>query len=182
MKGTARRSIDIAEDRQIKEQLFASEKERAENVMIVDLVRNDLSKTAVKQSVKVDELFGVYSFPQVHQMVSTVTSEMRDDVGVVDLIKSAFPMGSMTGAPKVKAMELIEKFETTKRGLFSGAVGYIAPNGDFDFNVVIRSIQYNADKKYLSFMVGSAITINSDPEKEYEECLLKAQALIEALK
>jgi len=182
MKGTARRSNDIAEDRQIKEQLFASEKERAENVMIVDLVRNDLSKTAVKQSVKVDELFGVYSFPQVHQMVSTVSSEMRNDVDSVDVIKSAFPMGSMTGAPKVKAMELIEKIETTKRGLFSGAVGYITPNGDFDLNVVIRSIQYNADKKYLSFMVGSAITINSDPEQEYEECLLKAQALIEALK
>lgn len=187
MKGTARRSNDIAEDRQIKEQLFASEKERAENVMIVDLVRNDLSKTAVKQSVKVDELFGIYSFSQVHQMVSTVSSEMRDDVDIIDVIKSAFPMGSMTGAPKVKAMELIEKFETTKRGLFSGAVGYISSEKDpiaigFDFNVVIRSIQYNADKKYLSFMVGSAITINSDPEKEYEECLLKAQALIEALK
>lgn len=182
MKGTARRSNDTAEDTQIKEQLIANEKERAENVMIVDLVRNDLSKTALQQSVKVDELFGVFSFPQVHQMVSTVSSEMRDDVDSVDVIKSAFPMGSMTGAPKVKAMELIEKFETTRRGLFSGAAGYFTPEGDFDFNVVIRSIQYNADKKYLSFMVGSAITINSDPEKEYEECLLKAKALIEALK
>lgn len=182
MKGTARRSADSNEDEFIKEELFTNEKERAENVMIVDLVRNDLSKTAVKKSVKVDELFGVYSFPQVHQMVSTVSSEMRDDVSVVDVIKSSFPMGSMTGAPKVKAMELIEEFEITKRGLFSGAVGYITNDKNFDFNVVIRSIQYNADKKYLSFMVGSAITINSDPEKEYEECLLKAQALIEALK
>jgi para-aminobenzoate synthetase component 1 len=182
MKGTAKKSAQSEEDRLIKEELFASEKERAENVMIVDLVRNDLSKTAVKQSVKVDELFGVYSFPQVHQMVSTISSEMRDDVDIVDVIESVFPMGSMTGAPKVKAMELIEEFEITKRGLFSGAVGYITPEIDFDFNVVIRSIQYNAEKKYLSFMVGSAITINSDPEKEYEECLLKAQALIEALK
>ena len=182
MKGTARRSNNLAEDRKMKEQLSASEKERAENVMIVDLVRNDLSKTAIKQSVKAEELFGIYSFPQVHQMVSTVSSEMREDVNIIDVIKSAFPMGSMTGAPKVKAMELIEKFEITKRGLFSGAVGYITPFNDFDFNVVIRSIQYNADKKYLSFMVGSAITINSDPEKEYEECLLKAMALIEALK
>jgi len=182
MKGTAKRSNNVEEDRHLKEQLFTNEKERAENVMIVDLVRNDLSKTATPKSVKVDELFGVYSFPQVHQMVSTISSEMRSDTGIVDVIKSTFPMGSMTGAPKVKAMELIEKFETSKRGLFSGAVGYITPEKDFDFNVVIRSIQYNADKKYLSFMVGSAITINSDPEKEYEECLLKAQALIEALK
>ncbi|MCG3164444.1 MAG: Aminodeoxychorismate synthase component 1 [Bacteroidia bacterium] len=182
MKGTARRSSNSEEDEQIKVQLLGSEKERAENVMIVDLVRNDLSKTAEKNTVKVEELFGVYSFSQVHQMVSTISSQIREDVGIVEVIKSAFPMGSMTGAPKVKAMELIEKFETTKRGLFSGAVGYITPEKDFDFNVVIRSIQYNAKNKYLSFMVGSAITINSDPEKEYEECLLKARALIEALK
>ena len=182
MKGTARRSQNKIENEQIKQELFTDEKERAENVMIVDLVRNDLSKTATKKSVKVDELFGIYSFPQVHQMVSTVSAEMRDNVSIVDVIKSAFPMGSMTGAPKVKAMELIEKFELTRRGLFSGAVGYITPQKDFDFNVVIRSIQYNADNKYLSFMVGSAITINSDPEKEYEECLLKAQAMIEVLK
>lgn len=181
MKGTAKRSSEPNEDKLIKDELLKNEKERAENVMIVDLVRNDLSKIAVKKSVKVDELFGVYSFPQVHQMVSTISSEMRNDVDIIDVIKSAFPMGSMTGAPKVKAMELIEEFEVTKRGLYSGTVGYITKEKDFDFNVVIRSIQYNADKKHLSFMVGSAITINSDPEKEYEECLLKAQALIEAL-
>lgn len=187
MKGTAKRSTRSSEDQLIKEELFANEKERAENVMIVDLVRNDLSKTAKKKSIKVNELFGVYTFPQVHQMISTISSEMADDFDIIDVIKSAFPMGSMTGAPKVKAMELIEEFEITKRGLFSGAVGYINHENDpiaigFDFNVVIRSIQYNVDKKYLSFMVGSAITINSDPEKEFEECLLKAQALIEALK
>lgn len=181
MKGTARRE-EGADDVQAKNDLKNNEKERAENVMIVDLVRNDLSKTAKKNSVQVDELFGVYSFPQVHQMVSTISSDMRDDVHIIDVIKSAFPMGSMTGAPKVKAMELIEKYEVTKRGLFSGSVGYITPENDFDFNVVIRSIQFNADKKYLSFMVGSAITINSDPQKEYEECLLKAEALIQALK
>lgn len=181
MKGTAKRSSQYEEDQLIREELYLSEKERAENVMIVDLVRNDLSKTAKQKSVKADELFGVYSFPQVHQMVSTVSSEMRDDVDIIDVINSAFPMGSMTGAPKVKAMELIEEFEISKRGLFSGAVGYITKEKDFDFNVVIRSIQYNAYKKYLSFMVGSAITINSDPEKEYEECLLKSKALIEAL-
>ncbi len=186
MKGTAPRGKGQAEDAQIKKELFNSEKERAENVMIVDLVRNDLSKTAVQKSVKVDELYGIYSFPQVHQMVSTVSSVIREDVHPVDVIRSAFPMGSMTGAPKVKAMELIEKYEITKRGLFSGAVGYFTAGKDpaaigFNFNVVIRSIQYNAEKKYLSFMVGSAITINSDPESEYNECLLKAQALIKVL-
>ena len=129
-----------------------------------------------------EELFGIYSFKHVHQMVSTILAELRDDVHLVDAIKAAFPMGSMTGAPKVKAMELIEKYEDTKRGLFSGSVGYITPENDFDFNVVIRSIQYNESKKYLSFMVGSAITINSEPENEYEECLLKAQTLMEVLK
>jgi len=182
MKGTSRRSPDKNEDKLIRDELFNSEKERAENVMIVDLVRNDLSRTAKKNSVKVEELFGIYSFKNVHQMVSTASSELRNDVHFVDAIKSAFPMGSMTGAPKVSAMNLIEKYEVTKRGLFSGAVGYITPEKNFDFNVVIRSIQYNADKKYLSFMVGSAITIDSDPEKEYEECMLKAKSLIEALK
>jgi len=182
MKGTSRRSPDKNEDKLIRDELFNSEKERAENVMIVDLVRNDLSRTAKKNSVKVEELFGIYSFKNVHQMVSTVSSELRNDIHFVDAIKSAFPMGSMTGAPKVSAMNLIEKYEVTKRGLFSGAVGYITPEKNFDFNVVIRSIQYNADKKYLSFMVGSAITIDSDPEKEYEECMLKAKSLIEALK
>jgi len=182
MKGTSRRSPDKNEDKLIRDELFNSEKERAENVMIVDLVRNDLSRTAKKNSVKVEELFGIYSFKNVHQMVSTVSSELRNDIHFVDAIKSAFPMGSMTGAPKVSAMNLIEKYEVTKRGLFSGAVGYITPEKKFDFNVVIRSIQYNADKKYLSFMVGSAITIDSDPEKEYDECMLKAKSLIEALK
>lgn len=182
MKGTSRRSPDKNEDKLIRDELFNSEKERAENVMIVDLVRNDLSRTAKKNSVKVEELFGIYSFKNVHQMVSTVSSELRNDIHFVDAIKSAFPMGSMTGAPKVSAMNLIEKYEVTKRGLFSGAVGYITPEKNFDFNVVIRSIQYNADKKYLSFMVGSAITIDSDPEKEYDECMLKAKSLIEALK
>lgn len=182
MKGTSRRSADKTEDEKIKQQLFSSEKERSENVMIVDLARNDLSKIAKKKSVKVEELFGIYTFPKVHQMVSTVSAELRDDVSLTEALKAAFPMGSMTGAPKIRAMELIENFETTKRGLFSGTAGYITPEKNFDFNVVIRSIQYNASKKYLSFMVGSAITINSVPEKEYEECLLKAQALLDALK
>ena len=176
IKGTIARGKNEAEDFLQRDKLLHDEKERAENVMIVDLVRNDLSRTAKKNSVKVEELFGIYSFPGLHQMISTVVSEKRDDVDWTDVIRHAFPMGSMTGAPKIRAMQLIEEYEETNRGLFSGSVGYITPDGDFDFNVVIRSVLYNAEQKYLSFMAGSAITANSNPEKEYEECLLKAGA------
>jgi len=182
IKGTAKRGANAAEDKQIKEDLFHDPKERAENIMIVDLVRNDLSRTAAKGSVIVEELCGIYSFPQVHQMISTVVSELREDVHFVEAIRESFPMGSMTGAPKVRAMKLIERYESTKRGLFSGAVGYFTPEGDFDFNVVIRSIQYNARNNYLSFMVGGAITMQCEPEKEYDECLLKAKAIMRVLK
>jgi para-aminobenzoate synthetase component 1 len=181
IKGTARRDKSKEKDDEIKLRLRNSAKEQSENVMIVDLVRNDLSRTAKKSSVKVEELFGIYSFSHLHHMVSTVVSEMRDDVSIIDVIKNAFPMGSMTGAPKIRAMELIEEYEKNKRGLFSGSIGYINPEKDFDFNVVIRSILYNASEKYLSFMVGSAITANSDEEKEYEECLLKAKAMLNVL-
>ena len=149
--------------------------------MIVDLVRNDLSRIAEKDTVKVDELFGIYTFDQLHHMISTVSCELRAGKEMKDIFQAVFPMGSMTGAPKIRAMKLIEKFEETKRGLYSGAVGYISPEGDFDFNVVIRSIQYNALNKYLSFMVGGAITMGSDAEMEYEECLVKAKALFEVL-
>ncbi|CAN5550693.1 anthranilate synthase component I family protein [soil metagenome] len=182
IKGTAKRGRTKEEDELIIQTLRNDEKEKSENVMIVDLVRNDLSRTASKKSVAVEELFGIYSFKQLHQMISTVVSEMRDDVHWSDVIRHSFPMGSMTGAPKIRAMQLIEEFEATKRGLYSGAVGYITPEGDFDFNVVIRSILYNEVQNYLSFMVGSAITINSDPGKEYEECLLKAKAMMQVLK
>lgn len=176
IKGTIARGKNEAEDFLQKEKLYNDEKERAENVMIVDLVRNDLSRTAKKNSVHVEELFGIYSFSNLHQMISTVASEKRDAIHWTDVIRHAFPMGSMTGAPKIRAMQLIEEYERTKRGLFSGSVGYVTPNGDFDFNVVIRSVLYNAEKKYLSFTAGSAITANSNPEREYEECLLKASA------
>jgi para-aminobenzoate synthetase component 1 len=182
IKGTARRGANEEEDKQIKHHLFNDPKERAENIMIVDLVRNDLSRTADKGSVIVEELCGIYTFPQVHQMISTVVSELREDVHFIEAIRQCFPMGSMTGAPKVRAMKLIEKYESTKRGLFSGAVGYITPEGDFDFNVVIRSILYNARNHYLSFMVGGAITMQAEAEKEYEECMLKAKAIMRVLK
>ncbi len=149
--------------------------------MIVDLVRNDLSRICKEGSVKVDELFGVYTFPQVHQMISTISGDLKEGVDFTDMIRATFPMGSMTGAPKRKVMELIEQYEKTKRGIYSGAVGYINPEKDFDFNVVIRSILYNASNQYLSYLVGGGITSQSDPEKEYEECLLKAEAMKQVL-
>ncbi|QTD36785.1 anthranilate synthase component I family protein [Polaribacter batillariae] len=181
IKGTAKRLVSSIDDAKIASDLSRDIKERAENVMIVDLVRNDLSKTAKKGSVKVEELCKVYSFKQVHQMISTVVSEIEKTTHSVDVIKDTFPMGSMTGAPKVSAMKIIENLEETKRGLYSGTVGYFTPNGDFDFNVIIRSILYNKEKKYISYSVGSAITAKSSPEKEYEECLLKAKAMRFAL-
>jgi para-aminobenzoate synthetase component 1 len=181
IKGTRARGKNEEEDKRQKNELRNDPKERSENVMIVDLVRNDLSRSAKKGSVKVDELFGIYSFKNVHQMISTVSAELDASVHPVDAIKNAFPMGSMTGAPKVRAMELAEEIETMKRGLYSGAVGYFTPEMDFDFNVVIRSIQYNPKTGYLSLMVGSAITAAADPEKEYEECLVKAETLFKAL-
>lgn len=182
IKGTAKRSLDLIEDNKIKLELKSNGKEQAENVMIVDLVRNDLTKSAIKGSVRVDELFGIYSFPQVHQMISTISCELNPNIHFIDAIKNAFPMGSMTGAPKIKAMELIDQYEHSKRGAFSGSFGCISPNGDFDFNVIIRSILYNAERKYLSFQVGGAITYAANAEQEYEECLLKASAILEVLK
>ena len=167
-----------------RQDLFNSAKDRSENVMVVDLVRNDLAKICEEGSVKVDELYGIYSFPQVHQMISTVSGTLKNKMSFAEIIRATFPMGSMTGAPKKRVMELIEEYELTKRGIFSGAVGYINPEGDlptgqpgFDFNVVIRSILYNASAKYLSLPAGSGITFYSDPEKEWEECLMKAEAM-----
>jgi para-aminobenzoate synthetase component 1 len=182
IKGTAKRSLQPAEDEALKQQLLNDPKERSENVMIVDLVRNDLSKTAVKGSVVVEELFGMYTFKQVHQMISTVTATLDKKYTGMEAIKTSFPMGSMTGAPKISAMEIIEQQESFKRGLYSGAIGYFTPQDDFDFNVVIRTVLYNEEKKSLSFSVGSAITAAAVPEKEYEECFLKANALIDVLK
>ena len=182
IKGTAKRLTNKKADKKLAVALSLDEKERSENIMIVDLVRNDLSKTAIKGSVKVEKLCKVYSFEQVHQLISTVTSLIDKDIDSVDVIKSLFPMGSMTGAPKLSAMKIIEAQETTKRGLYSGAMGYFTPEDDFDFNVVIRSILYNQTNQYLSYTVGGAITAKSDPEKEYQECLLKAIAMKKALK
>ncbi|TAF10782.1 MAG: anthranilate synthase component I family protein [Flavobacteriia bacterium] len=182
IKGTAKRSFDLEQDEQLKSDLAQNEKERSENIMIVDLVRNDLSHTATKGSVQVEELCQIYTFKQVHQMISTIVSEVENTTSPIEILRTTFPMGSMTGAPKISAMQIIEELEETKRGLYSGAVGYFTPNGDFDFNVVIRSILYNSENQYLSFSVGSAITSQAIPEMEYEECLLKAKAMFEVLR
>ena len=185
IKGTSKRDLaNAVKDAEQKEYLLQSIKEKSENVMVVDLVRNDLSRICKPGSVKVEELFGLYSFPHVHQMISTVIGELPADANVIDLVRTTFPMGSMTGAPKVRVMELIEEYEQTRRGLFSGAIGYFKPvennasrQPDLDLNVVIRSIFYNATDQYLSFQAGSGITYYCDAEKEYEECLLKAGAI-----
>ncbi|MFN5335574.1 MAG: anthranilate synthase component I family protein [Bacteroidota bacterium] len=182
IKGTIRRDLtDIKHDVQLKETLKKSNKDRSENVMVVDLVRNDLSRVCEEGSVKVEELFEVYTFPHLHHMISTISGVVREGTKFSDYIRASFPMGSMTGAPKKKVMELIDKFEPTARGIFSGALGYITPEGDFDFNVVIRSMVYNENTRYLSYHVGSGITGYSNAEKEYEECLIKAQAIKKVL-
>jgi para-aminobenzoate synthetase component 1 len=181
IKGTAKRNSNSELDKLNKIALQNNAKERSENIMIVDLVRNDLSQTAIKSSVEVEELCNVYSFKQVHQMISTITSNVAHTTSPIEILRTTFPMGSMTGAPKISAMQIIEDLEETKRGLYSGAVGYFTPSGNFDFNVVIRSILYNSENQYLSFSVGSAITSEAIPENEYEECLLKAKAMFEVL-
>ncbi len=181
IKGTAKRSDNTQTDSKLRTDLENNPKERSENIMIVDLVRNDLSHHAERGSVQVVELCKPCTFKQVHQLISTVQAQVRSDVHSVDVIRATFPMGSMTGAPKVSAMQIIENLEKTKRGLYSGAVGYFSPKADFDLNVVIRSIFYNAEQNYVSFSVGSAITSLSDAEKEYEECLIKAQAMSQVL-
>lgn len=181
IKGTIARGTTQEEDERLQQDLHVSIKDRAENVMIVDLVRNDFARSCISGSVKVDELFAIYPFEQVSHMISTVSGLLREDVHFATALKNAFPMGSMTGAPKVMSMQLIEQYEKCQRGLYSGAVGYISPEGDFDFNVVIRSILYDAAKQYLSFQAGGAIVYDSVPEKEYEECLLKAKGMLKVL-
>jgi para-aminobenzoate synthetase component 1 len=182
IKGTRRRGPSPLADEQQRRALLHDEKERAENLMIVDLVRNDLAHVARTGTVRVPELFGTYGFRHVWQLISTIEAELRPGVDLADILRATFPMGSMTGAPKIRAMQLIEQYEASRRGLYSGCLGYTWPSGDFEFNVVIRSLQYRADTGYLSLQVGSAITYDSVPEQEYAECLLKAQGVLEALR
>ena len=182
IKGTAPRGKDAIEDEQIKATLASNPKEISENIMIVDLVRNDLTRSASPGTVKAEQLLQIHSFKQVHQLISTVTCEIRPDVDRVETLQNTFPPGSMTGAPKISAMKLIDHYENSRRGAYSGALGYFSPQGNYDFSVVIRTLLYNAENGYLSFHTGGAITANADPEREYNECLLKGKALFEVLK
>jgi para-aminobenzoate synthetase component 1 len=181
IKGTAKRGADTQADELVKQQLRNHPKELQENVMVVDLVRNDLTRSAKQGTVKTEDLFGIHSFQYVHQMISTIVCELQDEISAIQAIKNTFPMGSMTGAPKINSMLLMEQYERSKRGVYSGAVGYFSPDNDFDFNVTIRTLLYNSARQYLSFHAGGAITYHANPEKEYEECLLKAQAVMEVL-
>lgn len=177
IKGTRKRGQNEIEDEQLSKELLESEKERAENVMIVDLVRNDLRKCSLAGSVKVEELFGIYKFPQVLQMISSISGVLEKPISWEKIIQACFPMGSMTGAPKLSAMKIIDQLEEHKRGAYSGSLGYIDNLGNGDFNVLIRSIFINPKSKKMKFVVGSAITIDSNPEEEFDECLLKAKAI-----
>lgn len=181
IKGTAARYADPDQDKASAVALEASQKERSENVMIVDLVRNDLSRTAQKGSVQVPRLLESVPFSQVHHLVSTVTSALREDKDLWDVLETTFPMGSMTGAPKISAMQIIDALEQQSRKLYSGTVGYLDVDGDWDSSVIIRSALYNQSTQRVSVSVGSAITAASDPAAEYDECLLKAGALQRAL-
>ncbi|AIM37342.1 aminobenzoate synthetase [Sphingobacterium sp. ML3W] len=181
IKGTAKRGSTVEEDQQIVQTMLNSKKEIAENVMIVDLVRNDLTRSAVPKSVKADRLFEIQSFKLVHQMISTITCEKSDEVSDVEVIKNTFPAGSMTGAPKIAAMRICDQVEAAQRSVYAGSIGYFSPNGDFDFNVVIRTILYNTKKRHLSFQTGGAITIQANAKDEYQECLLKANGMLKAL-
>jgi para-aminobenzoate synthetase component 1 len=181
IKGTRKRGITSEEDAALKQELFESEKERAENVMIVDLARNDLYRSSEVNSVEVPHLFEVKSFPQVHHLVSTITGRKRPDLTAWEVIGHAFPPGSMTGAPKVSACDWIDHYERSRRGIYAGSIGYFSPTGDFDLNVVIRTLIYQADSQVLSYHVGGAITYDSDPEAEYEETLVKAKAIAQLL-
>jgi len=181
MKGTAPRGKDAAEDELLKQALANSLKEQTENVMALDVARNDLSMIAKKGTVFTSELFGVRSFKNVHQLVSTVECEPEADTNLEKIISATFPPASMTGAPKISACKLIGTYEASPRGIYSGCLGRVEDNGDFDLCVIIRTLIYNPVLKQLSFHVGSAITASATPQKEWNECLLKAEALLKAL-
>ena len=182
IKGTIRKTGNAERDRELALNLKNDPKERAENIMIVDLVRNDLTHFAKSGSVQVKELCEIYPFATVLHMISTIQAKLEDETQGLDALKSAFPMGSMTGAPKIRAMQLAEETETFRRGIYSGALGYFTNTGDFDFAVMIRSFTWNKENGYLSFSTGSAITHKANAESEYQECLLKAEALLQSLK
>ncbi|HET8572313.1 MAG TPA: anthranilate synthase component I family protein [Edaphocola sp.] len=179
IKGTIKRGRSATEDEQLKNQLISDIKERAENLMITDLTRNDLAKICTVGSVHVPDLLGLYTFPTLHHIISTVEGSLKADSTFKDILEAAFPMGSMTGAPKKIVLERIDQYEKNPRGIYSGSVGYIMPDGDFDFNVVIRSLVLNTDTRQIRYATGGAITYDSIPEKEWQETVLKAKSMKE---
>lgn len=181
MKGTRPRSSDPEEDGRLAAELASDAKERAENVMAVDVMRHDLARVAASRSVTVPELCAVRSYPAVHQMVSTVAATLAPGSSAYAALLAAFPMASMTGAPKIRAMELIDEAEDRARGLFSGTFGFFAPDGTADLNVVIRSVFFDRERGTAAIHAGSALTANCDPETEWEECALKARSVMEAI-
>ncbi|MDT8347944.1 MAG: anthranilate synthase component I family protein, partial [Flavobacteriaceae bacterium] len=181
IKGTAARAKEPTEDLARKNSLIHNPKERSENIMIVDLMRNDLSKICVRNSVEAVELCAVYSFEHVHQMISTIVGTLAEDKNFSEVLGALFPMGSMTGAPKISTMHIIERLENFKRSMYSGCVGYMNPNGDFDSSVIIRSLLYHQKKQQLTAAAGSAVTHRSSLHAEYEECLHKAAALMSVI-
>lgn len=180
IKGTRPRGMTQEEDKINREELLASEKDRAELLMIVDLERNDLGKISKTGTVKVPELFNLEQYATVHHLVSTVVGEMKENIDAIDVIQAAFPGGSITGAPKIRAMEIIDELEPTQRNVYTGSIGYLGFNGDIDLNIAIRTIVMKDSTAY--FQAGGAIVWDSDPELEYQESLQKARALIHTLK
>ncbi len=178
IKGTIKKGATTEEDLLLQTQLKNSVKDCTENTMIVDLVRNDLSRLAIKGSVRVTELAKVYTFPKLHHLISTVECQINKDTPFTPIMKALFPMGSMTGVPKKNAVASMHQLEENPRGWYSGTLGMIQPNGDFDLNVIIRSIYYNHQNQEAFIGIGGAITLHSQFKAEYQECWLKAQSLI----
>lgn len=181
IKGTARRGTTKSEDNRFKEELISSQKEREENTLVVQGIKDELAQIAYRNSIDVESFFQVHTFETVHQLISTISAELPSDITFGTLLNAVFPMGSMVGFPKVKALELLNKYENFDRGLYSGTIGYIKPNGDFDFNVVIRSILYDNERENIMCPVGGGITLQSSPEDEYNECLIKLKVLQDTL-